>query len=327
MAAVRRRAPRGRSPPSRSGSGRPAPGTRSRSRSACSGRCSARSSRSRPDRSSSPLVERIRRRTIALRRDDDPLERARLDEELAGARPRRRGGRHRRVRALLPADQPGRGARPGPGPPPARAGGTRRRAGGLGRGRGRRPAPAAVGPTPSSTRSSGGLAVTPVLTAHPTEARRRTTLVALGRCAILLARLDDPRLTPSRGSRGPSPAARGDHAAVADLGPADRVADAARRGPDRDGLLRRDAVHGHPAAVPSARCGARPTGAAVRRTGVGHRPDRDAAAARRGVPATRELDRRRPRRQPGRHGGDHRARRCASTRTTSSTATRPWRPG
>src|SRR5207344_3029736 len=29
------------------------------------------------------LVERIRRRTIALRRDDDPLERARLDEELA----------------------------------------------------------------------------------------------------------------------------------------------------------------------------------------------------------------------------------------------------
>ena len=28
------------------------------------------------------LVERIRKRTIALRRDDDPLERARLDEEL-----------------------------------------------------------------------------------------------------------------------------------------------------------------------------------------------------------------------------------------------------
>ena len=36
-----------------------------------------------------------------------------------------------------------------------------------------------------------------MLTAHPTEARRRTTLVALRRCAILLARLDDPRLTPS----------------------------------------------------------------------------------------------------------------------------------
>jgi len=36
----------------------------------------------------------------------------------------------------------------------------------------------------------------PVLTAHPTEARRRTLLVALRRCARLIARLDDPRLTP-----------------------------------------------------------------------------------------------------------------------------------
>ncbi len=43
----------------------------------------------------------------------------------------------------------------------------------------------------------GRLRVTPVLTAHPTEARRRTALVALRRCAVLLERLDDPRLTPS----------------------------------------------------------------------------------------------------------------------------------
>ncbi|HEX2470657.1 MAG TPA: phosphoenolpyruvate carboxylase, partial [Candidatus Limnocylindrales bacterium] len=41
------------------------------------------------------------------------------------------------------------------------------------------------------------LRITPVLTAHPTEARRRTTLVALRRCAALLERLDDTRLTPS----------------------------------------------------------------------------------------------------------------------------------
>ena len=41
------------------------------------------------------------------------------------------------------------------------------------------------------------LRITPVLTAHPTEARRRTTLVALRRCAVLVERLDDPRLTPS----------------------------------------------------------------------------------------------------------------------------------
>jgi phosphoenolpyruvate carboxylase len=53
----------------------------------------------------------------------------------------------------------------------------------------------------AGTTSSGLLAlvdpleVSLVLTAHPTEARRRTTLVALRRCYRLLERLDDPRLT------------------------------------------------------------------------------------------------------------------------------------
>ncbi|HZM72067.1 MAG TPA: phosphoenolpyruvate carboxylase [Candidatus Polarisedimenticolia bacterium] len=41
------------------------------------------------------------------------------------------------------------------------------------------------------------LRISPVLTAHPTEARRRTLLVALRRLARLVERLDDPRLTPS----------------------------------------------------------------------------------------------------------------------------------
>jgi phosphoenolpyruvate carboxylase len=40
------------------------------------------------------------------------------------------------------------------------------------------------------------LSISPVLTAHPTEARRRTLLVALRRIAGLLEPLDDPRLTP-----------------------------------------------------------------------------------------------------------------------------------
>ena len=40
------------------------------------------------------------------------------------------------------------------------------------------------------------LRLSPVLTAHPTEARRRTLLVALRRVYGLLDRLDDPRLTP-----------------------------------------------------------------------------------------------------------------------------------
>ncbi len=41
------------------------------------------------------------------------------------------------------------------------------------------------------------LLVAPVLTAHPTEARRRTMLVALRRAYRLLDQLDDPRLTPA----------------------------------------------------------------------------------------------------------------------------------
>ncbi|MGD0862616.1 MAG: phosphoenolpyruvate carboxylase [Candidatus Limnocylindrales bacterium] len=40
------------------------------------------------------------------------------------------------------------------------------------------------------------LCISPVLTAHPTEARRRTTLTALRRCYRLLEQLDDPRLSP-----------------------------------------------------------------------------------------------------------------------------------
>ena len=41
-----------------------------------------------------------------------------------------------------------------------------------------------------------GLSVAPVLTAHPTEARRRTLLLALRRVARLVEQLDDARLTP-----------------------------------------------------------------------------------------------------------------------------------
>ena len=40
------------------------------------------------------------------------------------------------------------------------------------------------------------LRIHPVLTAHPTESRRRTQLLALRRVAVHLARVDDPRLTP-----------------------------------------------------------------------------------------------------------------------------------
>jgi phosphoenolpyruvate carboxylase len=142
------------------------------------------------------LVERIRRRTIALRRDDDQRERVRLDEELRGLDlgaaeavigafalyfglvnlAEARG----RVRALRRRE---RAARDGVlDDSVADAVGELRR----------------LGRTDAELDALvARQSVAPVLTAHPTEARRRTTLVALRRCAALLERLDDPRLTPS----------------------------------------------------------------------------------------------------------------------------------
>jgi len=130
-------------------------------------------------------VERIRRRTIALRRDDDPLERARLDDELRAMDleaaesvinafalyfglvnlAEARG----RVRALRRRE---RAARDGVlDDSVADAVGYLRH---LGRSNGELDA------------LVGRLSIAPVLTAHPTEARRRITLVALRRCAALL---------------------------------------------------------------------------------------------------------------------------------------------
>lgn len=50
---------------------------------------------------------------------------------------------------------------------------------------------------PGAREALGHVRVSPVFTAHPTEARRRTVLVALRRIARLLERADDPRLTPA----------------------------------------------------------------------------------------------------------------------------------
>ena len=296
---------------SRAGSGRPAPATRSRSRSGCSARCSARSSRSRPGRSCSTLVERIRRRTIALRRDDDPLERA----------PPRRGAARRstsdraeavigafalyfglvnlaeargRVRALRRRE---RAARDGVlDDSVADAVGRLRRLG-----RTRRRARRAHRPACRSA---------PVLTAHPTEARRRT-----------VARRAAPLRRAARAARRPAPDAVARTARCA-AGCARRsrccggrrdlrlvAPGAARRGPDRDGVLRRDAVHRRArgcTARSTRRSTGRPAAAARRRPPTPAGPGRGRRAS---APFLHlgQLDRRRPRRQPGRHRRDHRA--------------------
>jgi len=141
-------------------------------------------------------VERIRRRTIALRRDDDPAERAGLEDELKALGledaeavieafalyfglvnlAEARG----RVRTLRRRERAARDGVLDDSVADAVAGLRR------------------IGRTDAELDALvARLVVAPVFTAHPTEARRRTTLVALGRCAVLLARLDDPRLTPS----------------------------------------------------------------------------------------------------------------------------------
>lgn len=142
------------------------------------------------------LVERVRGRTIALRRDRDPTVRAALDAELATLdigeiailvrafstyfqlvnlaeeKERVRQLRHRaRASGRLPLDDSLEEAV------------TLLQRAGLSR-------DAIAG-------RLAGLRISPVLTAHPTEARRRTVLVALRRVYALLDRLDDPRLTPA----------------------------------------------------------------------------------------------------------------------------------
>ena len=147
------------------------------------------------------LVERVRRRAIALRQDDDPEERRRLDADLADIDlgsaeaviesfalyfqlvnlAEARG----RVRALRRRE---RAARDGVLDDSVAEAVVSLRRGGADDGR--------------LDELLRGLSIALVLTAHPTEARRRTALVALRRCAGLLERLDDPRLTPTEDQIG-----------------------------------------------------------------------------------------------------------------------------
>jgi phosphoenolpyruvate carboxylase len=142
------------------------------------------------------LVERVRKRMIALRRTDDPLEREQLADELAAVDLERADAlirafslyfqlvnlaeERQRVRSL------GRRARA------SRTGVLDRSVADAVR-RLRK-----IGRTDDELDAAlARLRISPVLTAHPTEARRRTVLVGLRRCSVLLERLDDPRLTPA----------------------------------------------------------------------------------------------------------------------------------
>ncbi len=141
------------------------------------------------------LVERVRGRAIALRAMPDPDERRRLGEELDGLdlatceRLARAFTRYFQLVNLAEEKQ--------------RVRALRRRERATPEGFARESLGAAVrdlaaqGWDRSRIESLvGGLSIHPVLTAHPTEARRRTLLVALRRVYAQLDRLDDPRLSP-----------------------------------------------------------------------------------------------------------------------------------
>jgi phosphoenolpyruvate carboxylase len=150
------------------------------------------------------LVERIRRLAIGLRRTDDPAERRRMAAELElalrsiddpdGGLDRaealiRAFGLYFRLANLAEERHRVRTLRRR-----ARAGRRATMEGSL--------AWALAGLPPEAATEAAlrkrleRLEIVPVLTAHPTEARRRTLLIALHRSAALLERLDDPRLTP-----------------------------------------------------------------------------------------------------------------------------------
>ena len=168
---------------------------------------------------------------------------------------------------------------------------------------------APAGPTPSSTRCVGRLSVTLGADRAPDRgppADRARRAASLRRAARAARR---PAPDPVRGPRGPPPAARGDHAPVADVGPARR---SPRRRSTRSGPRWRSSTRRCSRSCPG--CTGRSTRAA-RSAGVAARrrrrhrlgADRHAAAAGRPVPALGQLDRRRPGRQPGRDRRDHRA--------------------
>jgi phosphoenolpyruvate carboxylase len=159
------------------------------------------------------LVERVRKTTIRLRREDDTDERRALATTLAGLDVERAevvirafslyfrlinlAEERDRVRTARRRERSGRDDAAEETIAGAVASIRGDRGGGR-RARGRNADPSPPDDSADNIRRLvGGLRITPVLTAHPTEARRRTLLLALRRVDRLLAGLDDRDVPPS----------------------------------------------------------------------------------------------------------------------------------
>ena len=257
------------------------------------------------------LVERVRRATIEQRRTGSEAARRAVARELDAIDLASGRGPHPRVLALLPADQPGRGegaraaaAPTRPDAAPAATEGTISAAVRALRGTG---ASAARG----RARWWSALSIDLVLTAHPTEARRRTTLVALRRCYRLLEQLDDPRLTQAEDAEVGAACARRSaccgtrrRCACEAPSPLDEVRSVMAFFDESLFVIAPRLYRELDLALDADVLEERHVDAGTRRGGR-QRPVRDASAAHRAVPALGVVGRRRPRRQPQRHRRHH----------------------
>ena len=152
----------------------------------------------------------------------------------------------------------------------------------------------------------------PVLTAHPTEARRRTVLDHLAEVAASLDTLERPRGPRARDQARALDQLRESIALSRHRGVARHAADAARRGRRRARRLRRTLLEVTPRSLPRDR------GRARRRTGPGGPFGVLPPFLRWGT-----LDRRRPRRQPATSPRTSRAPRSSASARSCSRATSP----
>ena len=254
------------------------------------------------------LVESLRR----VRHSPSRLRRSWRPRSRCGPRrkaDRRAPGRGPRLHRLLPAHQPRRGEAPRPDASSPRAVGhpprVDRRCGQPARPL--RDESRRAARSPGAPSAATGAHRSPDRGAAADRARRAAAAVS----AAGSVRRSAP--DPAAGPRPAATPARGDHHPVADrAGPAP-AADPARRGARGDGVLRRDPVPRHAAAVPGPRHRTpRPWSRATAAARASPLPGHSYAGARGSVPTGTAI-RASPPTSP--------ARRCASRPTTSSTAT------